>query len=178
MVTRCVGQTKVCLQKKHSPVPQHIVTWQKTIADCLCIGKKTGQSKPPCTSQDGGSAQHPPWATSTTVPAPPQQHCCSEGSHEKTPPCFGRKKRNRLSCGRKDSYYLLFKSGGISGHRSMRKGNFQAERIWTLEIFVEKWCLLVSYAIGVQTHPVTPGRHQKGPFCVAKQRKAGCPGGA
>lgn len=173
-----MGQAKFCLQKQHSPVPQHVVTWQKTITDCLCIGKKTGQPKPPCTSQDGGSAQHPPWATSTTVPAPPQQHCCSEGSHEKTPPPFGGKKRNRLSCGRKDSYYLLFKSGGISGHRSMRKGNFQAERIWTLEIFVEKWCLLVSYAIGVQTHPVMPGRHQKGPFCVAKQRKAGCPGGA
>lgn len=173
-----MGQAKFCLQKQHSPVPQHVVTWQKTITDCLCIGKKTGQPKPPCTSQGGGSAQHPPWATSTTVPAPPQQHCCSEGSHEKTPPPFGGKKRNRLSCGRKDSYYLLFKSGGISGHRSMRKGNFQAERISTLEIFVEKWCLLVSYAIGVQTHPVMPGRHQKGPFCVAKQRKAGCPGGA
>lgn len=121
---------------------------------------------------------HPPWATSITFPSPPQQHGCSEDHDEKIPPLFGWKKRKQLSRRGKDSYYLLFKSGVISGHRSMRKGNFQAERIWTLEIFVEKWCLPVPFAIGAQTHPATPGRHQKDPFCAAQQRKAGCPGGA
>lgn len=55
----------------------------------------------------------------------------------------------------------------------MRKGNFQAERIWTLEIFVQKWYLLVSYIIHRQTHPATLGRLQKGPFSVAEQREAG-----
>lgn len=60
----------------------------------------------------------------------------------------------------------------------MRKGNFKAERIWTLEIFIQKWCLLVSRTLRGQTHPAMPGRLQKGPFSVVEQREAGGLGGA
>lgn len=60
----------------------------------------------------------------------------------------------------------------------MRKGNFQVERIWTLEIFVQKWCLLVSYTLHAQIHPAMPGRLQKEPFTVAEQREARGLGGA
>jgi len=169
MFTLCVIQTKVCFQKNSA---LHHDTWL-ALENYCCPAlhrEKVRQSKP--------GWGHPPWAISITFPSPPQQHGCSEDHDEKIPPLFGWKKRKQLSRRGKDSYYLLFKSGVISGHRSMRKGNFQAERIWTLEIFVEKWCLPVPFAIGAQTHPATPGRHQKDPFCAAQQRKAGCPGGA
>lgn len=111
------------------------------------------------------------------APLSTHQLCCfpfpshSKERSEKLPPCFGRKKRKQLSYGGKDSYYLLFKSGVTSGHRSMRKGNLKAERIWTLEISAQKWCLLVSCAEG--KHTPMPGRLQKGPFSVAEQRGAG-----
>lgn len=162
------------LLKNPSPVPQQrcrvIITWWKTTAAWVCGGKNRSIK---------GSLLEPGWglhsepATSAASLSPLQRHGCSEGHREKIPPCFGRKKRKQLSCGGKDSYYLLFKSGVTSGHRSMRKGNFQAERIWTLEIFVQKWCLPASYALRGQTHPATPGRLQKGPFSVAEQREAG-----
>lgn len=98
---------------------------------------KTGPSRALCMSRMG-------------APLSTHQLCCfpfpshSKERSEKLPPCFGGKKRKQLSCGGKDSYYLLFKSGVTSGHRSMRKGNLKAERIWTLEISAQKWCLLVS----------------------------------
>lgn len=134
--------------------------------------RKTGPSKALCTSRVGA-----PFST--------HQLCCFpfplaalkrevKSSHL----ALGGRKEKQLSCGGKDTYYLLFKSGVTSGHRSMRKGNLKAERIWTLEISTQKWCLLVSCAVRGQTHPARPGRLQKGPFSVAEQREAGGPGGA
>lgn len=137
-----------------------------------CCRGKNRSIKGSLQEQDGGSTQHPP-----TLLLPLPLGCSKEGS-KKLPPCLGSKKRKQLSCGGKDSYYLLFKSGVTSGHRSMRKGNFKAERIWTLEISAQKWCLLVSCTIPGQTHPATPGGLQKGPFSVAEHREAGGPGGA
>lgn len=157
--------------KKSQPCATTLLQDHGYLLENHCCGK-TSPSKAVSMSQDGVSAQHSP----TLLPSLPLG--CSKEGRKKFPPCFERKKRKQLSCGGKDSYYLLFKSGVTSGHRSMRKGNFKAERIWTLEISAQKWCLLVSYAVRGQTHPATPGGLQKGPLSVAEQREAGGPGGA
>lgn len=160
------------LQKNPSPVPWHlcrvVVNWWKTTATWVCGGKNKATQ---------GSLHEPLAPLSTChlccLPSPPQWHSHSDEDHEKTPPHFRRKKRKQLSCAGKDNYYLLFKSGVTSGYRSMKRGNFQAERIWTFEILIQKLYLLVSYTLHRQTHPTMPGKLQKGPFNVAEQREAG-----
>ena len=169
------------LPKNPSPVPWHlcrvIITWWKTTAAWV-YGGKNRSTKASLLWQGPRQGLNSAPAISAASPSHPPQHGCSGGHHEKIPPHSGRKKRRQLSCGGKDSYYLLFKSGVTSGNRSMRKGNFKAERIWTLEIFIQKWCLPVSCTRHGQTHPAIPGRLQKGPFSVAEQKEAGGLGGA
>lgn len=136
--------------------------------------EKPGPPKTPCKRKDGDSTQQLPsllpplflHSSTTTL----------KGIMKRSHQVLGGRKQ--LSCEGKDSCYLLFKSGVTSGRRSMRKGNFQAERIWTLETFVQKWCLLVSYTLHGQTQPAVLGRLQKGPFSAAEQREAGGLGGA
>lgn len=179
-VVQCsAGQTKGCFWKTSALCHGNSAESSLPGAKHHCLGlqgENTGPSWEPL--HESGWELHSVSVISAAFSSPPQWHSHSEGHHEKIPSYFGKKKRKRLSCGGKDSYYLLFKSGVTSGRRSMRKGNFQVERIWTLEIFVQKWCLLVSYTLHAQIHPAMPGRLQKEPFTVAEQREARGLGGA